>query len=131
MDNETYNAIHNDIFEAFEAAFKMGQSVAKENFSDIEKALCRGKRTAIEGFIDWLSVCIKTARKDQQNNVDILLILNTTLNAMEAMRDEYKEKLLSAPMLISRGMDVKEDVAIVDIARKSVKTKKAAGKKKK
>ena len=131
MDNETYNAIHNDIFEAFAAAFKMGQSVAKENFSDIEKALCRGKRTAIEGFIDWLSVCIKTARKDMQNKVDINLVMNTTLNAMEAMRDEYKEKLLSAPMLISRGIDVKEDVAVVDIAMKSAKTNRAAGNKRK
>lgn len=109
IDNETYNAIHNDIFNAFAEAFKMGQSVAKENFSDIEKALCRGKRTAIEGFIDWLSVCVKTARKDLENKVDINLILNTTLNAMEAMRDEYKEKLLRAPMLISRGFDSKDE----------------------
>lgn len=130
MDNETYNAIHNDIFEAFEAAFKMGQSVAKENFSDIEKALCRGKRTAIEGFIDWLSVCIKTARKDMQNKVDINLIMNTTLNAMEAMRDEYKEKLLSAPMLISRGIEMKDDPVPVEIARKTAKAKKDGNRKK-
>ena len=103
-DNEIYNAIHNDIFKAFEAAFKMGQSVARENFSDIEKALCRGKRTAIEGFIDWLSGCVKTARKDIDNNVDVHLVLQTTLNAMEAMKDEYDEKLKSAPMLISRDI---------------------------
>lgn len=109
MDNEIYNAIHNDIFKAFEAAFKMGQSVTKENFSDIEKALCRGKRTAIDGFIDWLSVCVKTARRDMDNNVDVKLILDTTLNAMEAMRDEYAEKLRKEPMLISREKDVKED----------------------
>lgn len=102
MDNEIYNAIHNDIFKAFEAAFKMGQSVARENFSDIEKALCRGKRTAIENFIDWLNVCEKTAQKDIDHNVDIKLVLDTTLNAMRAMRDEYSEKLKSAPMLISR-----------------------------
>lgn len=102
MDNEIYNAIHKDIFQAFEAAFKMGQSVARENFSDIEKALCRGKRTAIESFIDWLSVCVKTARKDIKNHVDVKLVLDTTLNAMEAMKDEYSEKLNSAPMLISR-----------------------------
>lgn len=107
MDNETYNAIHNDIYNAFEAAFKMGQSVARENFSDIEKALCRGKRTAIENFIDWLSVCVNTARKDVENNVDVKLVLQTTLNAMEAMKNEYDAKLKSAPMLISRGVGEK------------------------
>ena len=104
MDNETYNAIHNDIFKAFEASFKMGQSVARENFSDIEKALCRGKRTAIENFIDWLNVCEKTAQKDIDNGVDVKLVLDTTLNAMRAMRDEYSEKLRSAPMLISKSV---------------------------
>ena len=102
MDNETYNAIHNEIFNAFAEAFKMGQSVARENFSDIEKALCRGKRTAIENFIDWLSVCVKTARKDLEKGVNIRLVIDTTLNAMEAMKGEYEEKLKSAPMLISR-----------------------------
>ena len=104
MDNETYNAIHNEIFKAFAEAFKMGQSVAKENFGDIEKALCRGKRTAIENFIDWLSVCTKTARKDVENGVDLKLVLNTTLNSMDAMKEEFIEKLKSAPMLISKSV---------------------------
>ena len=119
MDNETYNAIHNDIFKAFESAFKMGQSVTKENFSDIEKALCRGKRTAIESFIDWLSVCVKTARKDLKNKVNVNLVLDTTINAMEAMKEEYEEKLKSAPMLISREIEIKEDVVSKTKKRKS------------
>lgn len=102
MDNETYNVIHNEIFKAFAEAFEMGQSVARENFSDIEKALCRGKRTAIEGFIDWLSVCVKTARNDINNKVDVNLVLTTTLNSLENMKNEYEEKLKKEPMLISR-----------------------------
>lgn len=88
--------------EEFAEILKIGLALAKENFADTEIAICKGKRLAIENVLDWLKVCVSTARGDIERGVDAKEVLETTLKAMETMRDVYEEKLSKNVKLISR-----------------------------
>ena len=79
----------------FEAAFDKGMMVATEHFAETELAICKGKR---------LAVCVATARKDLESSKDPAGVLETTLNAMDAMRGVYEKKLASAVKLISKSV---------------------------
>ncbi len=92
----------------FEAAFDKGMMVATEHFAETELAICKGKRMALENVLDWLTVCVATARKDLESSKDPAGVLETTLNAMDAMRVVYEKKLASAVKLISKTVAEKE-----------------------
>jgi enamine deaminase RidA (YjgF/YER057c/UK114 family) len=87
--------------EEFSEILKLGMALAKEKFADTEMAICKGKRLAIENVLDWLKVCISTARSDLERGVDCKSVLDTTMRAMESMRDVYEEKLSKGVRLIS------------------------------
>ncbi len=88
--------------EEYEAAFNKGRAVAAEHFAEIEMAICKGKRLALEQVLDWLKVCLRTARGDIGRGVPVQDVLDTTLNSMESMKDVYAEKLAENVRLISR-----------------------------
>lgn len=92
----------------YEAALNKGMAIATEHFAEIELAICKGRRMAFEGFMDWLNVCVNAARKDLKRTNDPKGVLDTTLTAMEYMRDEYRDKLSSAVNLISKSMSGKD-----------------------
>jgi hypothetical protein len=88
----------------YEAAFDKGMSVAAEHFAEIELAICKGKRMALENVLDWLTVCVTTARKDLERTKDADGVLETTLASMDAMRSVYEKKLSSDVKLVSKSV---------------------------
>lgn len=88
----------------YEAAFDKGMSVAAEHFAEIELAMCKGKRMALENVLDWLTVCVSTARKDLERTNDAEGVLETTLASMDAMRSVYEKKLSSDVKLVSKSV---------------------------
>ena len=88
----------------YQEVLKMGMAIAADQFSEIELAICKGKRLAIENVVDWLNVCVQSARKDLEKTGDAVGVLETTLNAMEFMKEEYKKKLASDVKLISKSV---------------------------
>lgn len=88
----------------YEAAFEKGMMVAADHFAETELAICKGKRMALENVLDWLTVCVSTARKDLEKSHDPAGVLETTLNAMDAMRTVYEKKLSSDVRLISKSV---------------------------
>ena len=88
--------------EEYESAFNKGRAVAAEHFAEIEMAICKGKRLALEQVLDWLKVCLRTARGDIERGVPVQDVLDTTLSSMESMKDVYAEKLSAGVKLISR-----------------------------
>lgn len=88
--------------EEYEAAFNKGRAVAAEHFAEIERAICKGKRLALEQVLDWLKVFLRTAKGDIGRGVPVKEVLDTTLNSMESMKDVYAEKLAENVRLISR-----------------------------
>lgn len=88
----------------YEAAFEKGMMVAADHFAETELAICKGKRMALENVLDWLTVCVNTARKDLEKSHDPAGVLETTLNAMDAMRAVYDKKLSSDVRLISKSV---------------------------
>lgn len=91
---------HND----YSATLDKGMAIAREHFAEIELAICKGKRMALENVLDWLTVCVDTARKDLVKSNDAAGVLETTLNSMEAMKNVYKEKLSSDIKLVSKSV---------------------------
>lgn len=91
---------HND----YSATLDKGMAIAREHFAEIELAICKGKRMALENVLDWLTVCVDTARKDLSKSNDAAGVLETTLNSMEAMKNVYKEKLSSDIRLVSKSV---------------------------
>lgn len=88
----------------YQEVLKMGMAIAADQFSEIELAICKGKRLAIENVVDWLNVCVLSARKDLEKTGDAAGVLETTLNAMQFMKDEYSKKLASDVKLISKSV---------------------------
>jgi hypothetical protein len=88
----------------YEAALEKGMTIAADHFAEIELAICKGKRMALENVLDWLTVCVDTARKDLEKSHDPAGVLETTLNAMDAMRAVYDKKLSSDVRLISKSV---------------------------
>lgn len=82
-----------------------GMAIAREHFAEIELAICKGKRLAIENFMDWLTVCVKTATKDLEKTGDARGVLDTTLASMNSMREVFKDKLSSNVRLVSKSVD--------------------------
>ena len=91
---------HND----YSATLDKGMAIAREHFAEIELAICKGKRMALENVLDWLTVCVDTARKDLDKSNDAAGVLETTLNSMDAMKNVYKEKLSSDIKLVSKSV---------------------------
>lgn len=91
---------HND----YSATLDKGMAIAREHFAEIELAICKGKRMALENVLDGLTVCVDTARKDLVKSNDAAGVLETTLNSMEAMKNVYKEKLSSDIKLVSKSV---------------------------
>ena len=87
----------------YSATLDKGMALAREHFAEIELAICKGKRMALENVLDWLTVCVDTARKDLAKSNDAAGVLETTLNSMEAMKNVYKEKLSSDIKLVSKS----------------------------
>lgn len=88
----------------YEAAFEKGMAVTTEHFAEIELAICKGKRMALENVLDWLTVCVTTARKDLERTKDADGVLETTLASMDAMRSVYEKKLSSDVKLVSKSV---------------------------
>lgn len=88
----------------YQEVLKMGMAIAADQFSEIEMAICKGKRLALENVLDWLTVCVNTARSDLEKSKDYAGVLETTLASMDAMRNVYKEKLASDVKLISKSV---------------------------
>ena len=88
----------------YEAALEKGMTIAADHFAETELAICKGKRMALENVLDWLTVCVNTARKDLEKSHDPAGVLATTLNAMDAMRAVYEKKLASDVRLISKSV---------------------------
>ena len=88
----------------YEAALEKGMTIAADHFAETELAICKGKRMALENVLDWLTVCVDTARKDLEKSHDSAGVLETTLNAMDAMRTVYEKKLASDVRLISKSV---------------------------
>ena len=88
----------------YEAAFEKGMAVATEHFAETELAICKGKRMALENVLDWLTVCVSTARKDLERTKDAAGVLETTLGSMDAMRSVYEKKLSSDVKLVSKSV---------------------------
>lgn len=91
-------------YKEYEQALEKGMTLAADHFAEIEMAICKGKRLALETVLDWLTVCVGTARKDLQKSNDPAGVLDTTLNAMDAMRVVYTEKLSSDIKLVSKSV---------------------------
>ena len=88
----------------YEAALEKGMTIATEHFAEIELAICKGKRLAIENVLDWLTVCVRTAKRDLERTKDAAGVLSTTIAAMEEMKAVYRDKLASDIKLVSKSM---------------------------
>ena len=88
----------------YQEVLKMGMGIAADHFAETELAICKGKRLALENVLDWLTVCVETARKDLEKSNDPAGVLSTTLNARDAMRAVYEKKLSSDVRLISKSV---------------------------
>ena len=88
----------------YTATLDKGMAIAREHFAEIELAICKGKRMALENVLDWLTVCVNTARKDLEKSNDAAGVLETTLNSMDAMKDVYAKKLESDVKLVSKSV---------------------------
>lgn len=88
----------------YEAALEKGMAIATEHFAETELAICKGKRMALENVLDWLTVCVTTARKDLERTKDAEGVLETTLNSMDVMRSVYEKKLSSDVKLVSKSV---------------------------
>ena len=88
----------------YQEVLKMGMGIAADHFAETELAICKGKRLALENVLDWLTVCVETARKDLEKSNDPAGVLSTTLNSMDAMRAVYEKKLSSDVRLISKSV---------------------------
>ena len=88
----------------YEQALEKGMTIAADHFAEIELAICKGKRLALENVLDWLTVCTTTARADLDRSNDPVSVLETILNSMDAMRTVYKEKLESGIKLVSKSV---------------------------
>lgn len=88
----------------YQEVLKMGMAIAADQFSEIELAICKGKRLALENVLDWLTVCVETARRDLEKSNDPAGVLETTLSSMDAMRSVYEKKLASDVKLISKSV---------------------------
>ena len=88
----------------YEAALEKGMAIATEHFAETELAICKGKRMALENVLDWLTVCVTTARKDLERTKDAEGVLETTLNSMDTMRSVYEKKLSSDVKLVSKSV---------------------------
>ena len=88
----------------YQEVLKMGMAIAADQFSEIELAICKGKRLALENVLDWLTVCVNTARSDLEKSNDPAGVLETTLSSMDAMRSVYEKKLASDVKLISKSV---------------------------
>lgn len=86
------------------AMLDKGMTIAREHFAEIELAICKGKRMALENVLDWLTVCVDTARKDLERSNDADGVLETTLCSMENMRNVYTQKLSSDVRLVSKSV---------------------------
>lgn len=71
---------------------------------EYEIAYCKGRRLALENVLDWLTVCVNTARRDLEKSNDPAGVLETTLASMDAMRSVYEKKLASDVKLISKSV---------------------------
>lgn len=89
------------------AMLEKGMTIAREHFAEIELAICKGKRMALENVLDWLTVCVDTARKDLERSNDAAGVLETTLCSMENMRNVYAQKLSSDVKLVSKSVSEK------------------------
>lgn len=92
----------------YQEVLKMGMGIAADHFAETELAICKGKRLALENVLDWLTVCVETARKDLASSNDHAGVLATTLNSMDAMRAVYEKKLSSDVRLISKSVAEKQ-----------------------
>ena len=88
----------------YQGVLQMGMAIAADQFSEIEMAICKGKRLALENVLDWLTVCVNTARRDLEKSNDPAGVLETTLGSMDAMRSVYEKKLASDVKLISKSV---------------------------
>ena len=79
-------------------------TIAADHFAEIELAICKGKRLAIENVLDWLTVCVRTAKRDLERTNDPKSVLDTTIAAMEEMKQVYREKLASDVKLVSKSV---------------------------
>jgi len=88
----------------YQEVLEKGMTIAADHFAEIEMAICKGKRLAIENVLDWLTVCLRTARLDLERTGDAKSVLETTLASMENMKDVYREKLDSNIKLVSKSV---------------------------
>lgn len=88
----------------YQEVLEKGMTIAADHFAEIEMAICKGKRLAIENVLDWLTVCLRTARLDLERTGDAKSVLETTFASMENMKDVYREKLDSNIKLVSKSV---------------------------
>ena len=88
----------------YEAALEKGMEIAADHFAEIEMAICKGKRRAIENVLDWLTVCVRTAKRDLERTKNAEGVLETTIAAMEEMKQVYSDKLASDIRLVSKSV---------------------------
>lgn len=94
--------------EEYKSAFNDGRSFAAEHFKEIEMGICKGKRIVLEQVVAWLKVCVRTANSDRARGISDKDVLDTTIGALESMRDVYAEQLASSITLVSNEIS-KED----------------------
>lgn len=91
---------HND----YTATLEKGMAIARAHFAEIELAVCKGKRMALENVLDWLTVCVDTARKDLAKSNDAAGVLETVMTSMDSMKEVYTKKLSSDVKLVSKSV---------------------------
>lgn len=88
----------------YQEVLEKGMTIAADHFAEIELAICKGKRLAIENVLDWLTVCVRTAKRDLERTNDPKSVLDTTIAAMEEMKQVYRDKLASDIRLVSKSV---------------------------
>ena len=88
--------------EEFGSVLNMGRAIAKEHFAEIEMSICKGRRLFMKQIVSHLKVCLRTARKDIERGVSTESVLETTLGALQSMKEVYEEELNEGVKLISK-----------------------------
>ena len=69
---------------------------------EYEEAFCKGKRQAMEFFIDWLRDHIAVANRGISDGLESKAVLDSTLFFMGDIADKMEKKLEKNPKLIAQ-----------------------------
>lgn len=71
---------------------------------EYEEAFCKGKRQAMEFFIDWLRDHIAVANIGTAGGLDAKTVLDNTLFFMGDIANKFEKKLEKDPKLIAKEL---------------------------